>query len=230
MLRDFRTMWILTGALAVFAVFTLLPLPPAVANDGNLPAISREGSVPGVRVGGPERERTVSGLENEGSPSSEGQWFAQEGKVTPEKLERWRSMPPEEKERIRKRYREWKDLSPERRERILKHGREWGKLPKQKRRFLRQRREIYRNAQPEEKRAIKKFFRQWRELPHERRHALRRDMAEMKNLPVTERDKRLMRWPFYNTLSPDEQKAVNRFLFSELPPGPESGPPGSPRE
>ena len=229
-MRDFRTMWILTGAMAIFAVLALLPLPPALAHDGNLPAISREGSVSGVRVGATERERTESGPGNEAFPRFEGQRVAQSGKFTPEKLERWRSKSPEEKERIRKRYHRWKNLSPERRERILEHERKWGKIPKQERRFLRQRREIYREAQPEEKRAIKKFFRHWRELPNEQRHALRRDMAEMKNLPVTERDERMMGWSFYNELSPDEQKAVNRFLFSELPPGPKSGPPGSPRD
>ncbi|NNG45822.1 MAG: DUF3106 domain-containing protein, partial [Deltaproteobacteria bacterium] len=122
MLRDFRTMWILTAAMAIFAVFTLLPLPPAVAHDGNLPAISRGGSVPGVRVGGPEWERTISGPENEVFPRLEGQRVAESGKITPEKLERWRSMPQEKKERIRKRYRRWKNLPPERREKILKHG------------------------------------------------------------------------------------------------------------
>lgn len=230
MLRDFRTRWILTGAMAIFAVFTLLPLPPAVAHDGNLPAISKGGSVSGDRVGGRERERTAPGPGDEAFPGLEGLRVAQAGKVTPEKLERWRSMPPEQKDRIRNRYRRWKNLSPERRERILEHGKRWGKLPKHKRRFLRQRREIYRNAQPEEKRAIKKFFRRWRKLPPERRHALRQDMAEMKNLPVPERDERLMSWPFYSRLSPDERKAVNRFLFSELPPGPKRGPIDSPRD
>lgn len=229
-MRDFRTMWILAGAVAIFAVLTLLPLPPAVAHDGNLPAISRGRSVPGVRIGGQERERAVSGAANEVSPRSGGQWVAQEGKITPEKLERWRSMPPEKKERIRKRYRWWKNLPPERRERILERGKRWEKLPERQRHFLRQRREIYRNAQPEEKRAIKKFFRHWRKLSHEQRHALRRDMAEMKSLSVTERDERLMRWSFYSGLAPDEQKAVNRFLFSELPPGPKSGPSDSPRD
>jgi hypothetical protein len=159
MMRDFRTMWILTGAMAILAVLTLLPLPTAVANDGNLPAITRGGSDPGDRVGGLDRVRTAPGLGNEVFPGLEGLRVAQAGKVTPEKLERWRSMPPEKKERIRKRYRRWKNLSPERRERILEHGRRWGKLPKQKQRFLRQRREIYRNAQPEERRAIKKFLR-----------------------------------------------------------------------
>jgi len=230
MVRDFRTMRILTGAMAILAAFTLLPLPRAVAHGGNLPAVSRGGSVPGGRVGAAERERTTNRQGSGALPGLEGLREAQAGKVTPEKLERWRSMPPEKKERIRKSYRWWKDLPPERRERILEHERRWGNLPGQQKRFLRQRREIYRNAQPEERRAIKKFFRSWRELSHERRHALRRDMAEMKDLPATERDERLMRWPFYSRFSPDERKAVNRFLFSEPPPGPKSGPAGPPRD
>ena len=48
-----------------------------------------------------------------------GLLFARAGEITPEKLERWRSMPPEEREKIRERYRRWKSLPPERRERIL---------------------------------------------------------------------------------------------------------------
>ena len=41
------------------------------------------------------------------------------GVITPERLERWRSKTPEEREQIRERYHRWKELPPERRERIL---------------------------------------------------------------------------------------------------------------
>ena len=37
------------------------------------------------------------------------------GEITPERLERWRMKTPEERERIRERYRQWKELPPERR-------------------------------------------------------------------------------------------------------------------
>lgn len=212
-MRDFRTMRIFAGTMAVLAVWTFSPLPQGVAHGGNLPAISRGGSVPGARPDLPERLRV-----------------AQAGKVTPEKLERWRSMSPENKERIRERYRHWKTLSPERRERILEHRRRWGKLPEKEKRYLRQRREVFRNAQPEDRQAIRKFFRGWKHLPPDRRGSLRRNVEKWRDLSVEEREERLKKWPFYRDLSPAERKAVDRFLFSEGLPGPRGGPPGSPRD
>ena len=48
-----------------------------------------------------------------------------------ERLERWRAMPPEERERIRERYRRWKELPPEKRERIVGRHRRWRELPEE---------------------------------------------------------------------------------------------------
>lgn len=228
MTRDFRTSWIVAGAL--FSVLTLVPLPPAVALGGRVPAISREGSPPGDRHGIPERGRTAAGKEYGASPGTGGVRGAQAREVTPDKLERWRAMPPEEKERIRERYRQWKQLSPRRRERILDYRRRWDKLPEEEKRFLRQRREIYRNAPPEEREAIRKFFRDWKRLPPDQRRALRRDMTEWKDLSGKERNERLMQWPFYRKFSPRERSAVDRFLFMHVPQGPKGGPPGSSRD
>lgn len=140
------------------------------------------------------------------------------GQVTPERIERWRRMSPEEREQIRERYRRWKDLPPERRERSLERSRRWRELPERDRRFLRERREMYRNAWPDEKRVIDKFFVRMRQLPPERRRALQRRIAEWRELPAAERDERLMDWPFYGSLRPEEQGVIRRYLFSEPAP------------
>ena len=228
MTRVFHTPWILAGAF--FSVLTLVPLPPAVAQGGRLQAVSREGPVPGGRPGIPERGKTAPGREYGAFPGSGNVGVAQTGEVTPDKLKRWQSMPPAEKERVRKRYRRWKNLSPERKERILENRRRWKNLPEKEKRYLRQRREIYRNAPPEEREAIRKFFRDWKKLSPDQRSALRRDMAEWKDLSGKERDERLMEWPFYRKFSPRERSAVDRFLFMRDPQGPKGGPPGSSRE
>lgn len=149
-----------------------------------------------------------------------GTILAQPGEVTPEKIERWRRMSPEERARIRERYRQWKALPPERRDRLVERTRRWRELPEDDRRFLRQRREMYRNAWPEEKRVIKKFFVRWRQLPPERRRTMRLRIAEWRGLPAAERDERMMDWPFYSRLRPDEQRVIRWFLFSEPPPPP----------
>ncbi len=88
--------------------------------------------------------------------------------MTPEKLERWRTMTPAERERIRERYHRWKKLPQQQREKILERKRVWRELPEGQRRFLRQRREIYRDARPREKKAIEKFVNRWKQLPPER--------------------------------------------------------------
>jgi hypothetical protein len=230
MTARFRTRWVLAGALGVCLILTPAFLRQAAAEGGDFPAAYRgKGNLPS-RSAGLSREKIASGESDGDSGRRKGARMAQAGEVTPEKLAQWRSMTPEQRERLRKRYLRWKTLSPERRKQILERRQRWSKLPEEQRRFLMQRREIYRNAGQEEKRAIEKLFRRWRELPPERRQAMRRNLAEMRSLPVPQRDERLMDWPFYRRLDPDERKAVNRFLFSVPSPGPMGGPHGSPRD
>lgn len=230
MAARFRRRWVLAGALGVCLVLTPTFLRQAAAKGGDFPATYRgQGILSSRSAGLPPGE--IASRESDGdSVQRKGARMAQTGEVTPEKLARWRSMTPEERERLRKRYLRWKTLSPERRKQILERRRRWSKLPEEQRRFLMQRREIYRNAGQEEKRAIKKLFRRWRQLPPERRQTMRRNLAEIRNLPVPQRDERMMDWPFYRRLAPDERKTVNRFLFSEPSPGPVGGPHGSPRD
>ncbi len=230
MSRDFRAGWVLTGALAIFLVVAVLPLGQAAASDADLRPGGRAGWVPPARHGGPDRGGAAPREREEGSGWKDDMPMGRPGEVTPEKLERWRTKTPEERERIRRRYHRWKELPPEQRERILERRKRWRELPEEQRRALRKRREAFRNAPPEERRAIEKFFRQMRQLPPEQRHAMRRNLSEMGGLPAHDRNERLMDWPFYRQLSPAEREAVTRFLFPNPPPGPGSGPPGSPRD
>ncbi|MDH3238079.1 MAG: DUF3106 domain-containing protein [Deltaproteobacteria bacterium] len=226
----FRTRWVLAGALGACLALTPLFLRQAAAGGGNFPAASRGKGILPVRSGGVDRAGTVSRERDGDSGRRKGVRVAQSGEVTPEKLDRWRSMTPEEREKYRERYRRWEKLPPERRKKILERRQRWSKLPEEQRRFLKQRREIYRNAWPEEKQAIEKFFRRWRQLPPDRRQTMRRNLAEMRDLPASQRDERLMDWPFYRRFTPDERKAVNRFFFSEPSSGRLGGPRGSPRD
>lgn len=151
---------------------------------------------------------------------------ARPGEITPDKVERWRRMTPEERERIRERYHRWKELPPEQRERILERKRRWRELPESERNFLRERREIYRNAWPEEQKVIKRFFQRWRELPPEHRQSMRRKFAQWRGMPASEREEQMMNWSFYRQLSPGEQQVIQRFLFSEPLPHSPTGPRG----
>ena len=230
MSRRYRTGWVPTGALAIFLALAVLPLPQAAASDPDLQGGGRAGWVPLTGDGGPNRVGNAHREKEEVAGWEDRLRMARAGEVTPEKLERWRTMTPEERERIRRRYHRWKELPPEQRERILERRKRWRELPEEHRRALRKRREAYRNAPPEERQAIERLFRHWRRLPPEQRHTVRRNLSEMRGLSEPDRNERLMDWPFYRQLSPDERKAVTRFLFPSPPPGPGSGPPGSPRD
>ncbi len=183
-----------TGLIAVFLAVAVVPAGPAGAD---------------VRRGGAPHDG--AGIFGRGA----GIRSAQAGEVTREKIERWRSMTPEERGRIREQYRTWKSLPPDQRERILERRRKWRELPEDRRRSLMQRREIYRNAPPAERRAIEDLVTRWRQMPPERRHSMRRSLERWRSLPERQRDDRMKTWPFYQRLSPGERKAVRRFLFSD---------------
>lgn len=134
--------------------------------------------------------------------------------VSPERLERWRAMPPEERERIRERYRQWKELPPEKRERILERHRRWRELPEEQRRYLKERRELLKSAGPEDRAAVRKFFDRMRSLPPETRTEARRKIREARSLPPGEREEAMLSLPFYSGFSDRERDTLRWFLFA----------------
>ena len=151
-----RKRWILTGAWAICLAVMTIPRGLAVADN---------------------REGAVSWRWNEVSSREKVRRVAQAGEVTPEKLKRWRTMTPEEREKVRERYHRWKELPPERKERILERRKSWRELPEGQRHFLMKRREVYRTAGPEEKRTIEEFVRHFRQLPPAQRQARRQPVS-----------------------------------------------------
>jgi hypothetical protein len=141
--------------------------------------------------------------------------------IPPERLERWRAMPPEERERIRERYRRWKELPPEKRERIMERKRRWRELPEEQRRYLRDRRELMKVARPEDRVVVRDFFRRMRSLPPEERRAEREKIWTWRALPAGEREEAMRSWPYYLGLSGRDRETLRWFLFAapgERPP------------
>lgn len=134
--------------------------------------------------------------------------------IPPERLERWRAMPPEERERIRERYRRWKELPPERRKRIIERNRRLRQLPEEQRNYLKDRRELLKDAGPEELRVVRKFFARMRSLPPPARRIARRKIWEWRSLPPGEREEAMLSWPFYRGLSDRERETFRWFLFA----------------
>ena len=156
----------------------------------------------------------VAHAAGEGAAESIAPDHPEGGPISPERLERWRAMPPEERERIRERYRRWKELPPEKRERILERQRRWRELPEEQRRYLKERRELFTDAGPEDRVVVRKFFARMRSLPPEVRGAERQKVREWRSLPPGEREKAMGSWPFYRELSDRERGTLRWFLFA----------------
>jgi len=137
-----------------------------------------------------------------------------EAALSPDRIERWRSMSPEERERIRERYRRWKELTPEQRERVKARHRRWRELPEEQRSYLRERRAMLREAGTEDRAVVRKFFARMHALPPEMRRATRQQVWEWRSLPPVEREEAMRTWPFYGELSGPERDTLRWFLFA----------------
>jgi len=206
-----------TIALAVFLLSfgILLSLSgTAVAQGGELGLSQEPGLFSGeadvlARAAGEEAAESVAPDRSQGEPLSPG------------RLERWRAMPPEERERIRERYRRWKELPPEQRERIMERHRRWRELPEEQQRYLKDRRELLKDAGPEDRGVVRKFFDRMHSLPPGARSAARQKIWEWRSLPPGEREEAMGSWPFYRGLSERERETLRWFLFArpgERPP------------
>ncbi|MFA6148775.1 MAG: DUF3106 domain-containing protein [bacterium] len=140
--------------------------------------------------------------------------FPRVNDVPRERLERWRAMPPEERERIRERYRQWKELPPGQRERILERNERWRQLPEEQRNYLRDRREMLKDAGPEERRVVREFFDRMRSLPPTAQRMVRQKIWEWRSLVPREREEAMLSWPFYRGLSVQERRSLRWFLYS----------------
>lgn len=86
----------------------------------------------------------------------------------------YRSLPPEEKARLKGMFREWQTL-PQERKRILRRRMEkWKQLPPDKRERFQERFQQWRKLPPEEQENIRKKLKKWNVLPQDEREKMRR--------------------------------------------------------
>jgi uncharacterized membrane protein len=86
------------------------------------------------------------------NPQQSQQLVAQSGRDIKSARERWNNLTPEQKDRLRKRYKWWKSLSPEKKAKI---------------------RERYRQMSPEQRRRLREKLKRWQNLSPERKKQLR---------------------------------------------------------
>ena len=103
--------------------------------------------------------------------------------VSKEALDKWKSLSPQEKEKLRERYRKFKALSPEAREKLIVNSKRFKNLnPDQKQRVLANFKR-FENMTPEQRQRMRERHQKWKLLTPQQRQNIRekiRDRRESK--------------------------------------------------
>lgn len=86
----------------------------------------------------------------------------------------YNSLPPEEKQRLQRQYREWQSLPPEKKEEMRRRMDEYQRKPPPQQDLYRQRYDQWRNLSPQERRRLEENLRRWDELSPQEQESLRR--------------------------------------------------------
>jgi hypothetical protein len=86
---------------------------------------------------------------------------------------RYESLSPEEKARLRERYRQWESLPPEKQQDLRRRMDRLKELPPGDRELLRKRHEQWQELPPQERQRIRDKLRRWNELSPEEQERLR---------------------------------------------------------
>lgn len=87
--------------------------------------------------------------------------------------DRYENLSPEDKARLRNRYREWESLPPEKREDLRRRMEKWKELPPEDRELLRKRHEQWQELSPQERQRLREKLDRWNELPAEEQERVR---------------------------------------------------------
>jgi hypothetical protein len=84
------------------------------------------------------------------------------------------NMPPEERARIQRQYREWQSLPPDQRDTMRRRMDEWNRMPPQDRDRYQQRYQQWQQLSPEDRRGLENNLRRWDNLSPQERDSIRR--------------------------------------------------------
>lgn len=84
------------------------------------------------------------------------------------------SMPPEERARMQRQYKEWQSLPPDQRDAMRRRMDEWNRMPPQDRDRYQQRYQQWQQLSPEERRGLENNLQRWDNLSPQERDSIRR--------------------------------------------------------
>src|SRR3989338_4401350 len=106
--------------------------------------------------------------------------------------EKWKNLPPQEKERLKEKYKtlkeKWqkiKDLPPEKRQAVLNNCKKWQNLSPEERQNLRQKYKRLHEMTPQERERFLEKHRKWKGMSDEDKQRLRRKHETKRDVPKT---------------------------------------------
>jgi len=128
--------------------------------------------------------------------------------------EQWRNLSPDERAAVKERYERFKSLPVEERERLRLRYRKFEKLNPDKRRAMRDRWQLFRSLAPEERRCMIKMHKHWQRMPAEHREKIRKRMQmRFRRMPDDRLAEFFRNLSIWRMLPPEEQKeAFQRFI------------------
>ena len=85
----------------------------------------------------------------------------------------FQSLPPEEKGRMQRQYREWQSLPPDQKDSMRRRMDDWNRMPQQNRDLYQQRYQQYQQLSPEERRQLENNLQRWDRLSPQERDSIR---------------------------------------------------------
>jgi hypothetical protein len=90
-----------------------------------------------------------------------------------ENWNRYENLSPEDKARLRNRYRQWESLSPEKQQDMRRRMEKWKELPQEDRELLRRRHEQWQELSPQERQGLREKLNRWNDLSPEEQERIR---------------------------------------------------------
>lgn len=90
----------------------------------------------------------------------------------------FQNLPPEEKGRMQRQYREWQTLPPDQKDTMRRRMEDWNRMPQQNRDLYRQRYQQYQQLSPEERRQLENNLQRWDRLSPQERDSIRQRFSK----------------------------------------------------
>jgi hypothetical protein len=139
--------------------------------------------------------------------------------LPPRWLDRLRNMSPEEQERFLQNNRRFRALPQDRQDQIRRNLQKWNSLSPRQRAAIRNRERVFARMTPEQRQYVRKnLLPRWQRLPAEGRQAIRGRLRLLRRMTRAERAAALGDPRFMRGLSPDEQSLLRDLNSLRIPP------------